>query len=81
MKLKSDFVDIMCSVNKAHVIYEGKTKVLYMKVLWTIYGCLESVILWYNIYITILKGIYFGLNPYDLCVANKIINGKQCTIV
>ena len=19
------------------------------------------------------------LNPYDLCVANKIINGKQCT--
>jgi hypothetical protein len=23
----------------------------------------------------------FVLNPYDLCVANKTINGKQCTIV
>ena len=23
----------------------------------------------------------FELNPYDLCVANKIINGKQYTIV
>ena len=23
----------------------------------------------------------FELNPYDLCVDNKIINGKQCTIV
>ena len=23
----------------------------------------------------------FVLNPYDPCVANKIINGKQCTIV
>ena len=23
----------------------------------------------------------FVINPYDRCVANKIINGKQCTIV
>ena len=23
----------------------------------------------------------FQLNPHDKCVANKIINGKQCTIV
>ena len=22
----------------------------------------------------------FKLNPYDKCVANKVINGKQCTI-
>ena len=23
----------------------------------------------------------FELNPYDKCVANKTVNGKQCTIV
>ena len=23
----------------------------------------------------------FTLNPYDPCIANKIIDGKQCTIV
>lgn len=23
----------------------------------------------------------FTLNPYDRCVANKMINGKQCTIL
>ena len=23
----------------------------------------------------------FELNPYDMCVANAMINGKQCTIV
>ena len=43
LKLKSDFVDIMCIVNEKfthHVVYEGKTKVLYMKVLREIYGCL-----------------------------------------
>ena len=22
----------------------------------------------------------FKLNPYDRCVANKLVNGKQCTI-
>ena len=22
----------------------------------------------------------FVLNPYDMCVANKTINGKQCTV-
>ena len=52
-----------------------------MKVLGTIYGCLESTMLWYNLHVTTLKVMDFELNPYDLCVANKIINGKQCTIV
>ena len=27
-----------------------------------------------------LKGMGFVLNPYDRCVENKMINGKQCTI-
>jgi hypothetical protein len=27
-----------------------------------------------------LKELGFELNPYDPCVANKMINGKQCTI-
>ena len=53
LKLKGDFVDIMCSANEEftpHVEYEGKTKVLYMKVLQAIYGCLKFTILWYNLY-------------------------------
>ena len=37
--------------------------------------------LWYNLYTSTLQGMGFELNPYDLCVANKMINGKQCTIV
>ena len=64
-----------------HIIYEEKTKVLYLKFLRTIYYCLESEILWYNLCVKTMKGIGFKLNPYDLCVANKDINGKQCTMV
>ena len=52
-----------------------------MKVLQVIYGCLESAILWYNLYVTTFKGMGFKLNPYDLCVANKITNIKKCTII
>ena len=33
-----------------------------------------------TLYVSILKEQGFELNPYDLCVANKKINGKQCTI-
>ena len=51
-----------------------------MKVLRATYGCLKATMLWYNLYLPTLKGMGLELNPYDLCVANKIINGKQCTI-
>jgi hypothetical protein len=53
---------------------------LYLKILRAIYGCIESALLWYNLYSSTLKSMGFILNPYDRCVANKNINGAQCTI-
>ena len=38
-------------------------------------------LLWYKLYSSTLQDMGFELNPYDKCVANKTINGKQCTIV
>ena len=29
---------------------------------------------------SLLKNMGFQPNPYDICVTNKYINGKQCTI-
>ena len=83
MKLRGQFVDIMCEVNeeyKKYVIYENGKKVLYLQVLQAIYGCIESALLWYNLFATILKGMGYEINPYDKCVANRFIGGKQCTI-
>jgi hypothetical protein len=28
-----------------------------------------------------LEEMGFELNPYDSCVANKVIDGKQCTVL
>ena len=41
---------------------------------------MKSALLWYKLYISKLAVLGFELNPYDSCVANKIINGKQCTV-
>ena len=89
LKLNGIFVNIMCDVNpkyRQHIVFETtkrekKIKCLYVKVLSALYGCLESVLLWYELYSLTLSKMGFRLNDYDRCVANKMINGKQCTIL
>ena len=74
----------MCEVNpdyKPYVQYDNGNKVLYVKVLREIYGCIESSLLWYNFYVKTLKYLGFSINTCDICVANKMIDGKKCTIL
>ena len=40
-----------------------------------------SALLWYELFASTLREMGFIINPYEPCVANKEINGKQCTIV
>jgi hypothetical protein len=61
------------------VIENGK-KVLYLKLLKALYGCVRSALLWYNLFTGTLEGMGFKLNPYNPCIANLMIHGKQCTI-
>jgi len=44
------------------------------------YGTLTAFILWYNMFSQSLTNKGFEINPYDLCVANKMVNGKPMTI-
>jgi hypothetical protein len=84
MKLTGDTVDIMCRVNPKYETFvstENGKKVLYLQLLKALYGCVRSALLWYELFATTLQGMGFVLNPYDPCVANKEINGNQCTIV
>ena len=38
-------------------------------------------LLWYDLFTNHLKEKGFVLNPYDPCITNSMINGKQCTII
>ena len=58
----------------------NREKVLYLKVLREIYGCIEPALQWFNLYTQNLKAEIYILYKYDRCVANKKINGKQCTV-
>ena len=59
--------------------YNGK-KVLYVQLLKALYGLLKAAMLFYIKFSTDMISQGFKLNPYDPCVANKIINNKQMTV-
>ena len=47
----------------------------------TIYGTLKAALLFWKKPSSSLKQRNFIINPYNWCVANKDINGTQCTII
>ena len=84
MKITGVLVDILINDNPdiygGYVAYERGEKVLYVAVLRAIYGMLVSALLWYRKFREDLEGDGFEFNPYDACVANKMVNGKQHTV-
>ena len=52
-----------------------------MEALNALYGIMKAALLFYLKLFKNLKSIGFELNPYDPCVANKIFDGAQLTVV
>jgi hypothetical protein len=83
MRFSGETVRILCEMNPKHksfVIIENGEQILYVRLIKAIYGCVESALLWYELFSSILQQMGFVLNPYDPCVENCQIEGKQCTI-
>jgi hypothetical protein len=80
MKLQGPLVGMLVDLDPEiytnFVTLEGTTPTLYVHVIKAIFGMLQSALLFYKK----LTTIGFQLNPYDPCVANGTINGKQHTI-
>ncbi len=53
---------------------------LYVTVQKALYGCLQFALLFYLKLVANLEWQGFWLNPYDPCVANKVVNGMQMTL-
>ena len=62
------------------VVFENGKKVLYLQVLRASYGTLVAALIWYQKFCNDLEGIGFVFNPYDPCVANRIVKGSQQTV-
>ena len=61
--------------------FEKGEKVLYAQLDRALYGCVQSALLWYELYSSTLIDMGFKINLTDMCIANSIIDEKQCTIV
>ena len=56
-------------------------KMLYVHMSRALYGLLKSVLEFYNKLRSNLEENGFIINSYDPCVANKVVNDKQMTVV
>ena len=54
---------------------------LYVQIEQALHGMLRVALLFYRKLRAGLEDMGFEVNPYDPCMANKIVNGSQCTVV
>ena len=85
IRFTGTMVDLLLQIDPdmygPYVTYEKGEKVIYVELLKALYGTLRAAILfWRKLNAKLLEDGYTP-NPYDSCTVNKMINGKQATIV
>jgi hypothetical protein len=84
MKMVGTLAELMVKTNpkmyRQYVILEKGKSVLYLRLQKALYGMMKSALLFYRKLVSELREMGFVINPYDPCVANKMINGTQMTI-
>ena len=74
-------LDITPEVYKDYVYYDKRgVKQLLVQCQNTIYGTMVASLRYYRKFTKSLTSVGFEINPYDPCVTNKIVEGKQQTI-
>jgi hypothetical protein len=87
MILKGRLAELMVQVApnlyRKYITIDWKGKaILYVKMQKALYGLLRmrSALLFYRKLVADLESTGFVINPYDPCMANKVINGEQMTV-
>ena len=80
-KMAELLVKIEPALYRKYLQNEHGKPVMYVELRKALYGTLCAAILFWRKLSSVLMDQGFVLNPYDSCVANKMINGKQCTIL
>jgi hypothetical protein len=80
MRLRGKLAELMVKVapeiyTKYVIINSKGETVLYVRLLNALYGIMKAALLYYQRFDTDLKSIGFEINPYDPCVANKVVKG------
>ena len=66
---------------RKYVVTENNKPVLYVELVKALYGTIHAALIFWHKLTSKLVEWGFTINLYDWCVANKQINGQQCTLV
>jgi Reverse transcriptase (RNA-dependent DNA polymerase) len=83
IKLEGELVDLLIRLDatyKEFVTVEYGKRVIYTKLNKALYGTMQASLLFWRKFKKFLTDLGYEENPYDSCVVNKMINGKQCTV-
>jgi Reverse transcriptase (RNA-dependent DNA polymerase) len=85
MKLEGPLAHLLVKMkNKKYGKFVTQThgkEIIYVQLKKALCGTLQAALLFWRDLSSKLTNLGFRLNPYDSCVANKTINGKQCTVL
>ena len=85
IRLEGPMAKLLTKVDKnlysKYVVYENGRAVMYAELNKALYGTLKAALLFWKKLTSYLESLGFKRNEYDWCVMNKMINGKQCTIL
>ena len=86
VRLEGEMAELLASVDsrlyEQYMVEERGKSVLYVKLKKALYGTLQAALLfWKDLSGFLVDELGYTLNKYDSCVANKMVNGKQCTIL
>ena len=80
-----DLVDLIIQLDPPymeHVTHEHRKRVINTELDKALYGTVQAALpFWKKLSNFLVNRLGFTINNYDSCVANKMINGKQCTII
>ncbi len=84
MKMNGLLAELMVKtgpkIYQKHVTIEKGRQVSYLRLQKALYGMMKSAMLFYRKLVKELKEKGFEINPYNPCMANKLVDGKQMTV-
>ena len=83
LKIEGELAELLVRVDPKYremITYENGKAVIYAELKKALYGTLQAALLFWKELSTFLSERGFIANPYDPCVMNKTIGGRQCTI-
>jgi hypothetical protein len=85
VRLEGPLVTLLAKVDpnlyERYIVNEKGKSVIYVKLKKAQYGTLQAAMFFWKDLTGILEKWGFKINPYDWCITNKMIDGKQYTIV